>query len=230
MKRLLPVILLAVLAVSARAQQQVGYAPSRSPYQDVDQTMEIALLTGHFSAAPDPAGVAPQGGPMWAFLYGWHAAGPLFLNASLSRTSSVRKVLDPSQVNEDLGLWYWPLWAVDGTASLSLTGDKTFHGFMPLANLGMGLISDRHTQSDVGSYQFGTRFEFVWGFTLRWVPTSRWALRADLNNRMYSMGYPQTYYATNKDSTTIVPATLAKSFWRNNPSLTIGISYLFSHH
>ena len=228
MNRLLIAILLIAAAVPARAQQ-VGYAPSHSPYQDVDKTMEFAFSAGRFSAGADPVGVAPQGGQMFSFLYGWHATGPLFLNTSLSRISSARDVLDPAATNSNRGLYDWPLWALDGTMALSLTGDRTFHGFMPIANLGMGFVTDRHSQSDVGGYQFGTRFQLVWGATIRWVPSKRWALRADLTNHMYSMGYPQTYYVAGKSGTPLVAAEQPKSFWRNNPSLTFGLSYLVSH-
>ena len=226
MKRLLIALLLA--APATLPAQQVGYAPSRSPYRDVDMSMELALLGGHFSATPDPAGVAPQSGQLLGLLYAWHATGPLFLTGSFTRIASVRHIIDPLALNRDRGTEAWPLYAVDGGMSLSLTGDRTFHGFMPLANVGMGLISDRHTNSDVGDYQFGTKFEFVWGASLRYIPAKRWGIRVDLNNRFYSMGYPQTYYVTGKDGNTVVSPTLSKSFWRNNPSLTIGISYLFS--
>ncbi len=229
MRRLLPIVLLLVAAASLPAQR-VGYVPSQSPYRDVDQTMEMALLGGHYTALPDPAGVAPQSGQIWTLLYGWHATGPLFLTGSMSRISSVRRIVDPAKLNTFRGTEYWPLFAFDGAMSLSLTGDRTFHGFMPLANLGLGIISDRHTQSDVGDYQFGTKFEFVWGASLRYFPSKRWAIRADLTNHFYSMGYPATYYAIGKNGTSIVPSNTAKSFWRNNPSFTIGISYLFSHH
>ncbi len=228
MKRLLIALLLAATAAALPAQQ-VGYAPSRSPYRDVDMSMEFAFSGGHFSAAPDPAGVAPQSGEMWSLLYGWHATGPLFLTTSLSRVASVRDVINPLPLKQNLGVEAWPLYSLDGAMAVSLTGNRTFHGFMPLVNLGMGLITDRHTNSDVGDYQFGTKFEFVWGATLRYIPAKRWGIRVDLTNHFYSMGYPQTYYVAGKDSTTVVSPTLSKSFWRNNPSLTIGISYLFSH-
>ncbi|HEX8725424.1 MAG TPA: hypothetical protein VF737_08560 [Gemmatimonadaceae bacterium] len=228
MKRLLIALLLAASAAALPAQQ-VGYAPSRSPYRDVDHTMEFAVLGGHFSATPDPAGVAPQSGQLWSLLYGWHATGPLFLTGSVSRIASVRHVIDPLALNRDRGTESWPLYAFEGGMGLSLTGDRTFHGFMPIANFGMGLISDRHTNSDVGEYQFGTKFEFVWGASIRYIPSKRWGIRADLNNRFYSMGYPQTYYLIGKDGNSVVNARLSKSFWRNNPSLSIGISYLFSH-
>ncbi len=227
MKRLLIALLLAASAAALPAQQ-VGYAPSKSPYRDVEKSMELALLGGHYSATPDPAGVAPQSGQMWGLLYGWHATGPLFLTGSFSRVASVRHIIDPLALNRDRGTEAWPLYAIDGGLALSLTGDRTFHGFMPLANFGLGLISDRHTNSDVGEYQFGTKFEFVWGASLRYIPARRWGIRVDLNNRFYSMGYPQTYYVIGKDGTSVVGSRLSKSFWRNNPSLTIGISYLFS--
>jgi hypothetical protein len=227
-KRLVPALLL-VFAATAGAQQQVGYAPSRSPYRDVDQTMELSLLAGHFSAGVDPAGVAPQGAGIWTLLYGWHATGPLFLGASVAQTLSTRHVIDPTALNPDRGMAYWPLYAFDGLMSLSLTGDRTYHGFMPLLNAGMGIITDRHSQSDVGDFQFGSRFELVYGASVRYVATSRWALRADLTNRLYSLGYPETYYTLGKSGVPTVPPTLAKSFWRNNPSFSIGISYLFSH-
>lgn len=230
MKRLVSALLLvAAAAATAGAQQQVGYAPSRSPYRDIEQTMEMSLLAGHFSAGMDPAGVAPQSSSIWTLLYGWHATGPLFLNASLAQTLSERHVIDPLAATTNRGMYYWPLYALDGTMSLSLTGDRAYHGFMPLINAGMGFITDRHTQSDVGDFQFGSRFELVYGASLRYFATSRWALRADLTNRLYSMGYPETYYTVGKSGTTVVAPTLAKSFWRNNPSFSIGISYLFSH-
>lgn len=229
MRRLLPIVML-LAGAAALPAQRVGYTPGHDPYRDVDQTMELSLLGGHFSATPDPAGVAPQSGQLWTILYGWHATGPLFLTGSVSRVSSVRRVLDPLAFTKDRGTAYWPLYAFDGAMSFSITGDRTFHGFMPLANLGIGFISDRHTQSDVGDFQFGTKFEFVWGATLRYIPSKRWALRADLTNHFYSMGYPQTYYVTGKDGKSIVAPTMSKSFWRNNPTLSIGISYLFSHH
>jgi hypothetical protein len=227
-KRLLTALLLATSAAALPAQQ-VGYAPSHSPYRDIDRTMELTLLNGHFSAQSDPAGVAPQSGNVFALLYGWHATGPLFLTSSVTRIGAVRHVLDPLAVNKDRGTEAWPLWAVDGALSMSLTGNRTFHGFMPLLNGGMGIITDRHTNSDVGEYQFGTKFEFIWGASIRYVPSSRWAIRADLTNHFYSMGYPETYYITGKDGKAIVAPNLSKSFWRNNPSLTIGLSYLFSH-
>lgn len=209
--------------------QLVGHTPAGSPYRDVQETMELTLMTGHFTARPDAVGIVPQGGDMWTLLYGWHAKGPLFLTGSMSRIESQRRVLDPYATTKDLGIFAWPMMAFDGMMSLSLTGDRTYHGFMPLLNGGMGVVSDGHTSSDVGNYGFGSRFEFLTGVSLRYIPAPHWAIRADFTDRYYSSGYPQSYYVSGKDGFPIVSADQDKRFWRINPSFTIGFSYLFSH-
>ena len=226
MKVLSAIAVLAFLAPAAGAQ--VGYDPAHSPYRDLDQPHEWSFLVGHYTARSDPAGVEPQGGELFGLLYGWHAGGPIYLMSQLSRISSQRLVVDPSQpaASRDLGIADWPLYALEGAMAVSLTGNRTYRGFMPLANFGVGLMSDRHTRSDVGDFSFGTRFEFTWGAAVRWVATDRWALRADWTNRFFSMGYPETYYRLAKDSTSVVVARQSKSFWRNNPALSIGLSYM----
>jgi hypothetical protein len=217
-----------LLGSATAAGAQVGYDPQHSPYRDRDQSYEWSFLYGHYTARPDPAGVAPQGGDLFGLLYGWHAGGPVYLTTDLTRIASQRLVLDPAvpELKRQLGVAYWPLFAAEGGMEVSFTGPRTFHGFMPLADLGLGLLSDRHTRSDVGEFSFGTRFEFTWGASLRYIATDRWAMRADLKYRFFSMGYPETYYKVASDSTSVVTATQAKSFWRMNPSLSIGLSYM----
>lgn len=226
MKPLLLALLL--LGTSRVAGAQVGYDPLHSPYRDADQSHEWSVLVGHYTARPDPAGVAPQGGELVGLLYGWHAGGPIYLTGSLTRIASQRLVLDPASPTSArrLGLAYWPLFDVDGQMEIALTGARTYHRVMPLTKFGFGLISDRHTRSDVGDFSFGTRFEFVWGAGFRWLASDRWAVRGDWTNRFYSMGYPETYYRLAKDSTSVVTAHQAKSFWRNNPAFSIGLSYM----
>jgi hypothetical protein len=110
---------------------------------------------------------------------------------------------------------------------LSLTGSKSWHHIVPEIAGGVGLVSDFHSQPDSGGFKFGTRFAFTWGGGVRYVPGGRWAIRADLTNRMYQLGYPQTYYLEPTGGTPVVQATQAKSFWLNNPAITLGISRLF---
>ena len=89
--------------------------------------------------------------------------------------------------------------------------------------------SEVGTEPDTGGFKFGTRFALTWGAALRYVPNgSRYQLRADFSNRLTSIRYPDVYFRPPATGLTPILTGKDQSVWRNNPSLTIGISYLFS--
>ena len=92
---------------------------------------------------------------------------------------------------------------------------------------GVGFVSDFHTEPDSGGFKLGTRFALNWGGGVRYVPGGRWQIRGDIKNRMYTLAYPEPYYTTPTGGTAVVSTTQAKSFWTNNPTFTLGLSYLF---
>jgi len=111
---------------------------------------------------------------------------------------------------------------------MSLTGARSWHNLVPEVKAGVGLMSD-FKSADIGGFKYGTRFALTWGAALRYVPTgSRYQIRADFTNRLNSIRYPDVYFRP--PSATLTPILTGKdqSVWRNNPSLSIGISYLFS--
>ena len=229
-------VALGALCVAARGEAQVGYEPQRSPYHDLRETQELTFFSGYYRAKKDPARVVPRSGPLAGVLYQWRPGGPANLNVSLGRISSERRVLDPElpatctaatdcKVN---GVYRWPLYFLDAGFALALTGARSFHRLVPEVKLGMGLVTDFHTQPDVGDFAFGTRFAFTWGTGIRWVPGGRYQLRADLTNHLYSVRYPASYYLAAPDSSKIFTTRQSRSAWLNNPGFTIGVSYLFS--
>jgi len=229
-----------MLAVAARAgSAQVGYEPRKSPFRDLERTMEATFFSGWYRAKPDPAQVAPRSGPILGAHYQWRASGPLSLWSSVARVESERRVLDPERRNtctttpgdcKRIGMYRWPLYFFDGGLSLSLTGARSFFQLVPDLKAGVGLVSDFHSVADVGDFSFGTRFAFNWGAGIRWIPGGRGAyqVRADFTNHLYSVGYPESYYTPAPDTTQILRNTQKRSAWLNNPGFTIGISYLFS--
>jgi hypothetical protein len=234
-------ILIAALSLGAIAMPlwaQVGYDPRHSPYDDLRQTQEVTVFSGFFHGKKDRAGVAPQSGPMTGVLYQWRAGGPANLSFGVSRVSSERNVLDP-EARADcptaatancklIGTLRWPLYFFDGAFALSLTGARSFFHLVPEMRLGVGLASDFHDSPDVGDFAFGTRFAFNGGAGIRWVAGNRFQVRADFINHLYSVRYPDTYFAPAPDGTTILSGQRATSSWLNNPGFTIGMSYLFS--
>ena len=225
------IALLSVIASTARAQ--VGYPPARSPYLDLTYSQEITAIGGYYWSRIDPAGVSPKSAALAGVHYEWRAGGPAHLTGEIVRISSSRTVLDPSKptATRNLGEQSWPLWGADFGLGMSLTGARSWHQMVPELKAGVGVLTDLKGGSDVGGFKYGTRFALTWGAALRYVPStgSRYQLRADLTNRLSSIRYPPVYFRpTTSGVTQIIPNGKDESVWRNNPSLSIGVSYLFS--
>lgn len=222
--------LLFIAATTVRAQV-VGYPPARSPYLDLTYSQEITPIVGYYWGRSDPAGVAPQSAPLFGVHYEWRAGGPAHLIGEVARISSSRLMLDPNKpvATRFLGDQSWPIWSADFGLGMSLTGARSWHNFVPEVKAGVGFMSDFKNSTDVGGFKYGTRFALTWGAALRYVPPGeRFQIRADLSNRLTSIRYPDLYF---RPTTTGIPPVLTgrdQSVWRNNPALSIGISYLFS--
>jgi hypothetical protein len=223
-------VALLLTVASTAAHGQVGYPPARSPYLDLVYSQELTAIFGYYVGRDDPAGVAPQSAPLVGVHYEWRAGGPAHLTGEVVRIASSRTVLDPSKpaASRSLGDQSWPVWSADFGLGMSLTGARSWHQLVPEVNAGVGFMSDFKSKADVGGFKYGTRFALTWGAALRYVPSgSRYQLRADLTNRLNSIRYPVVYF---RPTTNVPPVLTGKdqSVWRNNPSLSIGISYLFS--
>ena len=217
----------------------VGYPPQRSPFEDLEFNQSFTLIGGYYSAARDPAGVAPRSGPMVGLQYDL-GGGPAIFTTRVRTVISDRTVLDPARPASDrvLGTERRPLTLADVGLSLALTGSRTFHGFVPLVHVGAGVVNN-FEGADPGGFTFGTSFALSYGLGVRYVPSpaSRYALRLDLGNTLYRVRYPTTYtesstgygteYTGTRDSTSILPTNTALSRYRNNTAITLGVSYLF---
>jgi hypothetical protein len=221
---------LCVLAI-VPAFGQVGYPPTKSPYVDIGTSQELSLIGGYFSPRQDPADVAPRGGVLTGLHYEWRASGPAHLTAEVARIASTRRLINPAKnpPARELGTVDQPLWSADFGLAMSLTGARTWHSLAPVLKVGAGFISNFHNAADTGGFKFGTRFALTWGGGVRWIPNghSAFQIRADITNRLYTIGYPDPYYVAPTGGTAVVSAGQAKSFWTNNPAFTLGISRLF---
>ena len=224
------IALLSIIASSAGAQ--VGYPPTRSPYLDLTYSQEITAIGGYYWSRVDPAGVSPKSAALAGVHYEWRAGGPAHLTGELVRIGSSRTVLDPSKpaATRNLGEQSWPLYGADFGLGMSLTGARSWHQMVPEVKAGVGFLSDLKGKSDIGGFKYGTRFALTWGAALRYVPSggSRYQFRADLTNRLSSIRYPDVYFRPPTSGVTPIVNGKDQSVWRNNPSLSIGLSYLFS--
>lgn len=211
------------------AAAQVGYPPAASPYVDLEHSQELSLVVGQFHAHRDPANVGPQSGLLVGAHYEWRAGGPALLIADVSRVASQRHVINPlvPLAARDLGTLSVPLYAANFGLGLGLTGAKSWHRIAPEIAGGLGFVSDLRSKADSGGFKFGTRFALNVGTGIRWIPGGAWQVRGDVTDRLYTVGYPESYYTSTAGSPAIIPQTQAKSFWTHNPAFTLGISRLF---
>lgn len=228
MKQVLFALALAVTAVPAAAQVDIGYPPPKSPFRDLEYKQEATLFGGYYIAGKDPAGAAPRSAPMAGVRYEVAVGGPAQIVFRLANVMSERKVIDPSQptASRDLGVQSWPVYLVDVGLSFNLTGQRTWHGVVPVIYTGVGLASDLDKQADKDPFNLGTTFAFSLAGGLRFVSGGRFQVRADAGTYIYQIKYPVDYYSTTSDNTTVLDSKQAKNFWKRNLGLTLGASYL----
>jgi hypothetical protein len=217
-----------VAGTALEAGAQVGYQPDRSPYRDREYDRDWTFFAGHFSAERDPVGVAPTDGVFAGFRWQMHLAGPLYLGTRLAGASVDRTIIDPTKliVERVVGHEKVPMVFGDVGLEMSLTGHKTWHGFSPFVNAGGGIVADIRGANDVGNYRFGAPFSITMGTGLTWSPGGSWQFRAEWSNYMYRIGYPSSYFVKTTADPPVLPATARRSFWRRNPALIFGLSFI----
>ncbi len=229
MKQLLFVIAFAAIAQGASAQTvDVGYPPPKSPFRDLEYHQEFTVFGGYFAAASDPASAAPKSAPMEGIRYEVTVGGPAQIVARFARVNSQRNVIDATApaASRILRSESWPLYIVDAGMSLNLTGQRTFHGVVPVIYTGVGLVSDLDKKETIDPFNIGTNFAFSFAGGLRVVPGGRFQIRADVGTYLYQIKYPTGYYVITSDKTSVVPAAQAKNSWKRNGAFTLGASYL----
>jgi hypothetical protein len=233
MKRAMLMLAFVAAAVSpgagAGAQTvSVGYPPQKSPFRDLEYHSEFTLFGGYFRGANDPAGVAPKGGPIAGIRYEIGVGGPAQLVVRAARASSTRNVIDPTQpaATRSLGSQAWPVYLADLGLSLNLTGQRSYHGIVPVIYSGVGIATDAGKKVTEDPYRLGTTFALSFAGGLRFVPGGRFQVRADAGTYMYQIKYPAGYFINSSDNTAFLGPTQAKSFWKRNGVYTLGLSYL----
>ncbi|MEO5579781.1 MAG: hypothetical protein ABIR58_03925 [Gemmatimonadaceae bacterium] len=228
MKQMLLVFVLALFAAPLAAQVDVGYPPPRSPFEDLEFKHEATVFGGYFAAADDPAGAAPRGGPIAGLRYEVVVGGPAQLVVRLAQAMTDRAVIDPTLplATRNLGTRSWPIYLADAGISLNITGQRTFHGIVPVLYGGLGVASDLGKKVDVDPYRLGTTFAISAVGGLRFVPGGRFQMRADVGTYLYQIKYPTAYFVPSSDNTAVLEDSQSRNFWKSNPAFTLGVSYL----
>jgi hypothetical protein len=227
LRRSLPqlALLLSVLVTPSLSAQLVGSEPSRSPFRDLVTTQQLTFSAGWLDAANDAANLGPDPAPFFSVRHDIHMAGPAWLTTRYGFMRSERRVIDPGlpAAERFQGIQSVTHHIADIGLTLALTGKKSWHSMVPTIGGGIGLTSD-FGGTDIGGYQFGTKFAFTFGPGLRVLLPRGYSLRADLTNSVYQFQYPGTFFSAASDSTVVLDDTRQRSGWLSNWGLNLGFS------
>ncbi len=224
-RALVTLALLLIARTTPASAQLVGSNPTRSPFRDLETNQQLTFSAGWLAAANDAANVGPDAAPFFSLRHDIHMAGPAWLTTRYGFMRSERRVIDPGlpTAEREQGVQSVTHHVADIGVMLALTGQKSWHSMVPTFGGGIGLTSD-FAGTDIGGYDFGTKFAFTFGPGLR-IPLARgYSLRLDLTNNVYQFQYPSTYFIAASDSTSVLTDTRQRSGWLSNWSFTTGLS------
>jgi len=207
------------------ASAQIGHMPDKSPYEDFKIGQTLTIMGGWMNMRRDPANVAPDANWLAALRYDIGVGGPASLFARYMASPSERNLLVPSntQANRVIARPSVTTHLADLGLDVSLTGRKTYRRFMPSVNGSIGIVSD-FASIDTGSYQFGTKFSFSYGVSLRYLPRRGPQLRVDFTNFIWQYQYPDRYFVLANDTTSVLRRASEQSAWRGNWGVSAGVS------
>jgi len=212
----------AALVGTARAQD-TATVHIESSYANFEQRHGITLFAGYFAGNESSARVGPGGSATFGADYWMHVGGPAFVSGQLMYAPSQRLVWDPIPATYT-GPVSSPLYMLDVGLHIAVTGEKTWHGLLPLVGIGMGVAYDPE-KPDVGGYAFGTKFFLSAGAGFAARITGRWVLRFDAQTYLWQLHYPTSYFG----SGALFPSTEPDKVWYGNGIFTLGLTYRISH-
>jgi len=223
--------LVALALPAASVAAQVGHLPSKSPYDDVTFRQEVTLFGGSYQGAIGKAGVGPTGGPVIGVRYSIRLGGPVEASARLARVSTSRMVKDPLKVDAErnVGEQSFGLYVANVGFDLNLTGQKSYHQFVPVVGAGIGIVSGSNSK-DVGGFSIGTPFALDFRAALRFIPRGKnISARLELADNMFQLSYPAAYFRSPPigSGTPILGLDAGDNQWTHHRMLTLGISYMF---
>jgi len=220
---------------SNRLTAQVGYDPSHSPYRDILLHTGPVFFVGHLGGDRGVAGAGTSNASTYGLRYEIPAGRALHFQFSAAYLRGDRFILNPradsaspgrriGPVNSDLVLF-------DIGMQLRLTGGKTWHGFAPYVGTGLGMVFDANSPGDTttSGYHFGSKLTPAFASGVRWYPTRRIMINADLRAQLWRLKYPLSFKDATQasDGSRVIPLTQPLNDWTLHSWISLGIGWIF---
>ena len=226
MRRILALFL--ILAGAPPLAAQVGHAPQESPYRELPYGLGATALAGYFGGGGGSLGVGPHDGWMYGGRFQVRSNRALSIGVGAMYGTLQRRVLDPFAPSgeRDKGLFDQSVWIPEAVVTMNLTGGKSWKRLAPFLGFGVGAAIGSDTPADTSGYEFGTRFSFAPFAGLRFAPSPRVAVRAEIRGNLWKLSYPTSFRTTNEAGEVIIDdSTIGE--WVMSEFFVFGVSAYF---
>lgn len=216
--------------------QQVGTAPERSPFKDILTHEGFTLLAGRFAGNPGAAHTGVRPGFMLAGKLDVRVSGAMAISATFGEVWTSRKQINAggtvADTAKDVGNLDVRLITADLGLVLSLTGDKSWHGFAPYVALAAGIVTPSANVVDPGGFALGTDFSVVPSIGTRFFISRRLALRFEARDYYYRYTFPLSFYdrpyAGHANYSPVLSQNVGDREWYQTFALSVGVTYGFN--
>jgi hypothetical protein len=209
----------------------VGHSPASSPYRDIEGRSGPVFAISHWAGAGGKLDIGVTDALVGSVAFELKiGGGPLRVRAGISYGRGERFVLDPTKnANERRSGPFddsFLLPEIEG--QLSITGNKTWHGFAPylLANVGF-ILGGMEPAADTSDYEMGNKLMYAPGIGLRWYPTGRLSLQLDARLVSIKLEYPDQFYVPAADGTAVLAFSEASEEWTRFARIRVGVGWTF---
>lgn len=209
---------------------QVGYAPTASPFHDLQGGGGPAFRVGFLTGERGTVGVGHSSGMTFGVRYETAIGGPTVFTAGVSYARTDRFVVDPykDSLSRKSGPFPDDMLLADVGLQFLLTGPKTWHGLAPYIGASLGLAISKGSPADTSGYEFGTKLTIAPGVGVRWYPARRITVSADLRAIFWKLRYPASYKVPSPvDSSVVLAANAPDADWTTHPWFSIGVGWIF---
>lgn len=212
---------------------QVGHDPSNSPFHDIQLRPGPVFFVGRLSNDRGRAGAGPSNALTIGSRYEMPAGRSLVLVFSAAYLKGDRFIIDPaadsSSPSRRTGPYDSSILLTEVGMQLRLTGAKTWRGIAPYVGAGLGLAFDLDSPGDTtgSGYKYGTKLTLSGASGIRWYPSRRFMLNADVRGQLWRLRYPVSFHTPASDGSRVVPLEEALTDWTLHPWISLGVGWTF---
>lgn len=223
-----------LLLLPAGLLAQVGHAPERTPYRDLEGRTNLVPQGGLLGGNGGRLGLGPSNGPLYGLRLETVLSGPTDGFVELMLGQPERTIVDPTApaATRFSGPERSSLVMVDAGLSILLAGEKTWRGFAPLVGASLGLAFHRTPAADsVSGFRFNAKLATGPHLGFRYYPTRTISLRVEGRLLFWQLKYPTVYFQAPSqaplDDPVLDLASDPDSEWTSQPVLNLGLGISF---